>query len=248
MSRPLVNTIRERIAKDLADNALIYKRKLLREVDALWRATDYVGAADKEERLQYLAESVANEFRITGASKDLFLREVKSGQQQIAEVWKDYFSGVIGEEIRLKAGDYEKMRALYTVDFKSLQGDVKDVIVEETRKAIGQGNGISVLRENLKKRGMGAATAQTLANTSLGAFDTSVMISYAQQANITRFKYDGVLDASTRDFCRKHVGKIYTIAELDKLDNGTDLKPVSVYLGAWNCRHYLTAIIEGLND
>ena len=247
MSRPLVNTIRERIAKDLADNALIYKRKLLREVDALWRATDYAGAADKEERLQLLAESVANEFRITGASKDLFLKEVKSGQQQIAEVWKEYFSGVIGEELALKAGTYEKLVALTKINFKGLQEDQRDLIVDQTRKAIGQGQGFATLRNELRRNGLGSHVAETLANTSLSGFDHAVLQEYAAQANVTRFKYDGVIHPNTRPFCRERVGKIYTIAELDAMDNG-QISPVSVYLGGFNCTHTLSPVIEGLTD
>lgn len=58
------------------------------------------------------------------------------------------------------------------------------------------------------------------------------------------FGYGGPVDSVTRPFCRRHhsdlVDRAYTAAALDRLDNGEGQpKPVSAYLGGYNCRHFL---------
>ncbi len=253
MSRKIVNSIRERVASQLNENALLYKRKLLREVDALWRQTGgtstTLSVTEREERLNALAEKVANEFRITGAAKDLFIAEVKSGQAEIAQVWKSYFEGVVGTSSSLSVTgvQYEKLAAMTKMEFKGLQDDVKDIVVEETKKIIAQGQGIGVLRQNLNRRGMGANEAEVLANASMAGFDNASHVQYATAAGLTHFKYDGIVDSTTRPFCRQRVGKIYTIEELDAMENG-QLNPVSVYLGGYRCKHFLTAQVPGLTD
>ncbi|TAK59415.1 MAG: hypothetical protein EPO24_07710 [Bacteroidetes bacterium] len=264
MSRPKINTIRERVAVDLAENAMQYKRALLREIDALWRASGgtstSLSVTEREERLEVLIKKVSAQFKIKPAAQKLLTDEVKQAQAEIKEVWADYFrdravspaSGINSEHgagvIKLKPGEYEKLRSLYKVDFKGLQDEQREIIMEEVRKAVGAGKGFTDLRDALGKRGMGAAHAETLANTSLAAFDNAIHVEFATQSGITKFKYDGPVNATTRPFCREHAGKIYTIAELDAMDNGQGLKPTSVYLGGYRCQHYLTAQVDGLSD
>lgn len=50
------------------------------------------------------------------------------------------------------------------------------------------------------------------------------------------FLYLGPEDGKTRDFCDRHVGKVYTRAAMKRLDNGTGI-PVEVSRGGFNCRH-----------
>lgn len=50
------------------------------------------------------------------------------------------------------------------------------------------------------------------------------------------FWYAGPADAIVRPFCRLHLGKVYTRAEIDALDNG-QLGNVFLTAGGYNCRH-----------
>jgi hypothetical protein len=52
----------------------------------------------------------------------------------------------------------------------------------------------------------------------------------------TRYAYLGPVDTKVRPFCRQHVGKVYTRAEIDALDNG-QLNNVFLTGGGYNCRH-----------
>lgn len=57
------------------------------------------------------------------------------------------------------------------------------------------------------------------------------------------YQYLGPTDQKTRPFCRAHVDRAYTREALDREDNGDGQpKPVSAYLGGYNCRHSLAAM------
>lgn len=57
---------------------------------------------------------------------------------------------------------------------------------------------------------------------------------------ITVYKVVGPTDGKTRPWCAEHVGNAYTRRALDGDDNGEKQpKPVSAYLGGYNCRHSL---------
>lgn len=78
------------------------------------------------------------------------------------------------------------------------------------------------------------------ADTRLMAFDRLLIQEQAKAAGFDLYLYDGPRpDGIIRPFCAEHVGKVYTLAELDRLDNGANQpKPVSLYLGGFGCRHY----------
>ena len=82
---------------------------------------------------------------------------------------------------------------------------------------------------------------KTEVNTALRSFNRLVTVAQAEDLGIELFLYDGPLDERTRPFCEEHVGKAYTLEQLNELDNGQGL-PVAVYLGGYNCRHELLPI------
>jgi hypothetical protein len=77
---------------------------------------------------------------------------------------------------------------------------------------------------------------RTLAQTSLRQFNNELTLVSAEATGTTTFKYSGPISPRTRPFCRAHAGKIFTLDEIDRMDNGQGL-PVRSSLGGWNCRH-----------
>ncbi|MEW5800450.1 MAG: hypothetical protein AB1728_15755, partial [Bacteroidota bacterium] len=160
--------------------------------------------------------------------------------------WKEYFEES-GELFNvLDRNDFEKLQALYKVDFSQIKSNAREVITEEIRRTARAGEGYEVLRSRLRKRGLGEGEVRTLANTALAQFDNATMFEFAQQAGIEKFKYDGVLHENSRPFCREHLGKKFTLEQIRAMDNGQGL-PVETSLGGYNCTHFWTPVIEQLN-
>lgn len=84
---------------------------------------------------------------------------------------------------------------------------------------------------------------QTVANTAQSAVRRSQLFVDAEQSDIKKFRYEGSEGGNIRDFCKNHVGKIYTLSEIKKLDNGQGLS-VQYYCGGYNCRHRWVAVVE----
>lgn len=82
--------------------------------------------------------------------------------------------------------------------------------------------------------------ARTITRTALGGFDRANVVRQAFAAGVERFRYAGPV--GERDFCRERVGKVYTLEQIQAMNNGQGL-PVLLYCGGYNCRH--SWIVEG---
>ncbi|MBE2186769.1 MAG: hypothetical protein IAE99_08365 [Rhodothermales bacterium] len=58
----------------------------------------------------------------------------------------------------------------------------------------------------------------------------------ADEAGLTHFLYFGSTSANTRPFCRAHLDRVFSLEQIDQMDNGM-LNPVRIYKGGYRCRH-----------
>lgn len=86
-----------------------------------------------------------------------------------------------------------------------------------------------------------ARQVKTEIDTALSAFNRTVTVTRASDVGLKLFLYFGPDDNKTREFCQKHVDKIYTAEQLSAMDNGQGL-PVLQYCGGYNCRHHLAPL------
>jgi hypothetical protein len=77
---------------------------------------------------------------------------------------------------------------------------------------------------------------RTLYDTSVSIFGRQVEALQAGDDPDTTFAFFGPVDEKTRDFCLEHVGKVYTRAEIDALDNG-QIDNCFLTAGGFSCRH-----------
>jgi hypothetical protein len=84
---------------------------------------------------------------------------------------------------------------------------------------------------------------RTLYDTSVSIFARQVEALQASADPDTPFVYMGPADKKTRPFCREHVGKVYTRAEINELDNG-QIDNVFLTCGGFNCRHMLVEVSQ----
>lgn len=91
--------------------------------------------------------------------------------------------------------------------------------------------------------------ASLYAVDSLNQFSSTLTITTANEQGIDRFEYYGDLILDSRDFCRKHIDKIYTRAEIEKIWKGewAGKAPGDPFIvrGGYNCRHQWLPKVEG---
>lgn len=83
-------------------------------------------------------------------------------------------------------------------------------------------------------------------------FDGALTLIRSKLAGIDRFKYVGGTISTTRDFCRSHNNKIYTIAEINRIWNrqtwgGKAPGNPFVVRGGYNCRHMFVPVRKESN-
>lgn len=91
------------------------------------------------------------------------------------------------------------------------------------------------------KGGNVAHHAETLVRTELHGALTDSTVQAADEASVEYFRYDGVISANSRTFCRRHKGNVYHIDVIEQMDNNM-LNPVITYRGGYNCVHRWTPV------
>lgn len=96
-----------------------------------------------------------------------------------------------------------------------------------------------------RAEGRGFHDVATEVNTSLMAFQRVVHLEKAKKAGVDKFLYIGPLDKVTRPFCRQRVGRVFSLAQVQGMDNEQGL-PVEIYCGGFNCRHHWRPVSDEL--
>lgn len=124
--------------------------------------------------------------------------------------------------------------------------DAATVIGEAMRVGITSGAELSELMDDAARIiGTTIGKVQSAVDSAIMAAGRSAIIDGGKAAEDTAgeptvYLYVGPRDSKTRPFCAAHLRKCYTAEYLDSEDNGAEQpKPVSLYIGGYNCRHSL---------
>jgi len=83
--------------------------------------------------------------------------------------------------------------------------------------------------------------ATTYATDSLNQYSASITAATAREQGIDSFEYYGDVIRDSREFCKKHVGKIYTADEITEIWAGSwagkSAGDPFIVRGGYNCRH-----------
>jgi len=121
-------------------------------------------------------------------------------------------------------------------------GDAGDAIREAIDRGVNTGGSLADLQQEV------ADKLETTFGRAGSAIETAVRganrLALVQQAERGAeaadvemlYLYDGPRDGKMREFCARTHGRVYSLDEIKKLDNGTDLD-VLVYAGGHSCRH-----------
>lgn len=99
-----------------------------------------------------------------------------------------------------------------------------------------------VAREALRPLRTADHHIETEINSTKAALDNLSRITEVKQTNVKYLKYTGP-SGTVRAFCRMHVGKIYTIEEVEAMVNQFN-QPAAYYCGGYNCRHRWVPVID----
>lgn len=234
--RQIVESMKKEFANDLLSGKSTYIRAVVRQIDYEFR--QYIKDVEVID-LKNFGDRVTKRLRVPSAAAAQIQRDLEDVQLRIADVWKGMFVTKTGAAIDDTA--VTKMLPSYQIDFSSI--DIGGVVEAEAKIAINRGLGYEDLRSRLMAKNLGFDEINTLANTATAMFDNAAHVENAMQAGVIYYLYDGVEHPEIRDFCKKHLNRVYTIAELQAMSNGQGLSVVTS-LGGYNCTHFLTALVN----
>ncbi len=148
------------------------------------------------------------------------LREAISRSRRVEQLSEAYSQGMTEVNESLRLGTITAMDEAITSGIID-----RDVI----RKRI----------EEISQRGERNARVQTQA--ALGAYNQEYRNQLAERAELDHFHYYGPIQRNTRHFCRIHINRVYSRAQIGQMDNSM-LAPVLTYRGGWNCIHSFLAV------
>ena len=168
------------------------------------------------------------------------------------------FNASIGITTDLKYTDITIVKQLQTMDFSVFQAEASlldERIKRELVNAIALNSPYQQTVDNLstsllgsgKKNGTLARFADTYMRTALfglsRTIDQEIYDKVGGLEPTALYLYAGPVDKRTRDFCMRHVNKVYSRAKVEQfpVENGGGLNPFMAP-GSWNCRHYLVLI------
>lgn len=124
-----------------------------------------------------------------------------------------------------------------------LDKDLKDAaLVRRVGDMVAQGKALKDIDAVVAHEiGRARRKSETVSQTALAAFDRANGFEDAARGGITHFRYVG--PPPDRAFCKAHIGKVYSLAQIKAMDNGQGLS-VQYYCGGYNCRHRWVAARE----
>jgi hypothetical protein len=151
--------------------------------------------------------------------------------------------GALGRDLILKlpqrADTIENLKALDLDQFDAYGNQAIRALSKEVALNTIVGKPRSAVIKSMTQIMDGNVEAATqYADTSIRLFDRTVNGQLYEEAGIDTYCYFGPKDKVTRPFCLAHVGKIYTRADIKKMNNGSaKFGNVWLYGGGPRCRH-----------
>jgi hypothetical protein len=257
----MADSLSEWFAGELADVLRRLERRLSAELDAIetevtgdlevwssWHPYRGLEAARREElkrdlQRALLARANIRDFLTTAGYDELVaaasVRGLDALATQVLTTGTAQTVASVPQSLSQQIAGLQSFLGLDLLD----QGDViaqsvwravmRGVIAGEDRNAL-----IGDLAETLDRS---VAQVRTLYDTSVSVYARQVEALQSTGESDEAFLYAGPVDGRVRPFCFDHVGKVFTRAEIDRMDNG-QIPNVMLSGGGYNCRHQFVAV------
>jgi len=155
-----------------------------------------------------------------------------------------------GSVTKLDPSIISELQSMTFKGFEDLGDNFLDAVSKELYENTLIGTTFAQSVANIKasvSSDLGRYASQSL-HDSLMQFDATVNTKLAIDAGATSFKYYGPDDSVIREFCSRHVGKVYTKEEIEQEWSGSWAGKISgdpfTVRGGYNCRHRFRGVFE----
>lgn len=143
------------------------------------------------------------------------------------------FITTAGAEVRRATAEIiSKTGDLYKLVGQNVSNRMGSHIVRALREGLTTDQTTNLIRDKVVE--LADYQIRGIVRTSQTAFDTASVIAPAIDAGIEKFKYVG--PKPERLFCSERIDKVYTLAQIERMDNHQGLS-VLYFRGGYNCQH-----------
>ena len=181
-----------------------------------------------------------------------YLSEVDSMIRDYNKVADDAVTmlGTYGDLVELDRDVISQLQLMSFQGLEDLGVEYLDVLAKQVYESTLTGTTFAASVATVKATvsdGMGRYVKQQV-HDSLTQFDRTINAKVALDSGAEKFTYRGPDDEVTRDFCERHVDKIYTIDEIKEIWQGewTGKSSSNAFAtaGGYNCRHRFRPVFE----
>ena len=179
------------------------------------------------------------------ATVDSIIREYDDVAVGAADMLREY-----GDIIEIDADVVAQLQQLTFQGFEDIANEYLDVLAKQVYESTLTGTTFAQSVEAVRKAigGDMARYASQQVHDSLTQFDRTINTKIALDSGAQKFIYRGSNDSKTREFCRKHVGKVYTLEEINEIWQGEwkgkSSSNAFVSAGGYNCRHRFRPVFD----
>jgi len=132
----------------------------------------------------------------------------------------------------------QEITDLFTTNMAEMRSELLDGTIDVLKDELAQGFfNRSDLEELIFQYADGKAHyARTNARMVVSSYNRIGREQVRDSANLQHGFYYGDARVNTRPFCLRCIGKVFTLQDIEQMDNG-QLSPVKIYAGGWNCIH-----------
>jgi hypothetical protein len=196
---------------------------------------------------QYIEKIIKklNELIMQGKPNEIssFIKQLRKQIKLDKESEKLVKQALKNNQTKLENDYIEKFTKDYiAIEMQDITANFDKKILEIVKRGM-KNNDFNKIIEQIKRQKLTSERyIKTVVNTAQKGISSAEKMQDAKSAGIQKFKYAGA-STFTRQFCKDHLDKIYTIDEIEKMDNKQGL-PVEFFCGGFNCRHRWVAVQE----
>ena len=211
--------------------------KILQQLDRILRrkTLEYLEKGYSRRKIYRLIKQDIALFNPYSRLSEQFAKDALSNFTEILASAKQEYDFV--EQKTLAKIDEEASKIISAADkqFIRVANNINEKAVLKIRQGLYRELTAAEIAESLKtvtKLSTNHATAVT--DTFITGYDRMANFELAAGSGADKFRYGGA--SPEREFCTKHYDKIYTLEQIDELNNGQGLS-VRYYCGGYRCRH-----------